>query len=99
MLSSHVVLCFCRDKPPGISNGEKQSALYNIACCHSRLGNTREGLAALAGCLEAGYEDLNQLRSDADLAELRKDERFEGLIKRLVPDTNGFFGGLLKGFK
>jgi hypothetical protein len=75
-----------------------QSALYNVACCHSRLGNTYDGLAAIAGCLENGYEDVNQLRTDPDLENLRKDERFEGLIKRLVPDRSGFFGGVLKGF-
>lgn len=46
-----------RDKPPGISNGEKVSILYNIACCQSQLGeadNIQNGLIALAGCLEAG---------------------------------------------
>ncbi len=39
----------CRDKPPAISNGEKQAALYNIACCHSRIGNLQDGLLALKG--------------------------------------------------
>ena len=36
------------------ADGERQAALYNVACCHARLGNVREGLAALAGCLESG---------------------------------------------
>ena len=29
------------------------------------------------GCLELGYDDFAQLRSDPDLAPLRADERFE----------------------
>ena len=51
--------------------GEKISALYNIACCHSQLGDTRNGLVALAGSLEAGFDDFNTARTDPDLAPLR----------------------------
>lgn len=47
------------------------SALYNIACCHSRLDDARNGLIALAGALEAGFDDFATARSDADLATLR----------------------------
>jgi hypothetical protein len=90
-----------RDKPKLISEGERQAALFNIACCYSRLGQAREGLAALAGCLEAGYQDADQLRADPDLAFLREDERFEGLLQRFrlaQPGGGGFFGSLLRGF-
>lgn len=85
-----------RDKPAGLSEGEKTSALYNIACCHSKLGNTRSGLVAIAGCLEEGYSDLQQLRMDPDLEGLRKDPKFEGLLKRIAENSLGPFGGLLK---
>ena len=82
-----------RDKPNLISNGEKMAALYNIACCQSRLAAAEEdaekksahiqnGLVALAGCLECGYDDFNQIRSDDDLAVLRTSEKFEGLVQR-----------------
>ena len=40
-----------RDKPPLISEGERQSAYYNIACCHSRLNNNDEGIKALLGIM------------------------------------------------
>jgi hypothetical protein len=46
-----------RDKPAALSDGEKCSALYNIACCQSQLAqpeNIQNGLIALAGCLEGG---------------------------------------------
>lgn len=61
----------------------------------------REGLAAVAGCLEAGYQDADQLRADPDLEFLRQDERFEGLLERFRmgrSDQGGFFSSLLKGF-
>ncbi|KAI8111538.1 hypothetical protein M9435_004038 [Picochlorum sp. BPE23] len=71
-----------RDKPKLISNGEKMAALYNIACCQSRLAQEEEdaeerdariqnSLIALAGCLEAGYDNFDQIRSDDDFALLR----------------------------
>jgi hypothetical protein len=40
-----------RDKPPAISNGEKQAALYNIACCYSRQGSLENSVRALASAL------------------------------------------------
>lgn len=90
-----------RDKPKLISNGEKMAALYNIACCQSRLAqdeedeedkNTRihNGLVALAGCLEAGYDNFDQIRSDDDFAVLRGEEKFEGLVSRFEKKNGGF---------
>ena len=81
-----------------MSDGEKQAALYNIACAHAVRGDVEKGLEAVAGCLEAGYEDVGTLRADADLAPLRSDPRFEGLIARLVPVASSGLGGLFKGY-
>eukprot|EP00889_Picochlorum_renovo_P007156 jgi/Picre1/34186/NNA_001660.t1 len=69
------------------------AALYNIACCQSRLAQDEEdaeerdariqnSLIALAGCLEAGYDNFDQIRSDDDFALLRGEEKFEGLVSR-----------------
>ena len=97
-LSSHLFHAHS-DKPAGVSDGEKQAALYNIACAYARLGDLEKGLEAVAGCLEAGYEEAATLRADPDLAPLRADPRFEGLIARLVPaGGGGGLGGLFKGF-
>ena len=85
-----------RDRPPAISPGEKTAALVNIACCQAQAGaeeNISNGLVALAGALEAGYDDFRQLRGDPDLAPLRADARFEGLLKRF--EKRGF-GALFK---
>jgi hypothetical protein len=85
-----------RDKPREASDEERQAALYNTACCLGAMGNTQDGLKAVAGALEAGYTDYTQLRRDPDLAPLRETDKFEGLLKRFEP--GGFLGPLLKGF-
>lgn len=71
-----------RDKPAAISDGEKIAALYNIACCQAQLGNIQNGLIALAGALEAGYTNFQQIQTDPDLNPLRADPKFEALIKK-----------------
>ncbi|KAF8071012.1 yhxC [Scenedesmus sp. PABB004] len=86
-----------RDKPRLISDGEKMAALYNIACCHSQLQDARSGLVALSGALELGYSDYAQIRGDPDLAFLRADERFEGLLARFAKANAGFLGLDLAG--
>ncbi len=70
--------------------------------------HTRRRLARLsieagafrAGCLEAGYEDYQQIREDPDLEGVRGDSRFQSLISKYAKSNgNGFFGNMLKGFK
>jgi len=88
-----------RKKQRELSDGEKMSALYNIACCHSRLDDARNGLIALAGALEAGFDDFATARSDADLATLRSEAQFEGLLQRFQPAApSGPFGFIQKLF-
>lgn len=86
-----------RDKPAAISDGEKQAAYFNIACCYSKLGDAQKGLVAVAGCIEAGYMDFAQLRMDPDLETLRQDARFEGLLGRFQK-KGGPFSQLFEGF-
>ena len=53
-----------------------------------------------AGCLEAGYEDYQQIKEDPDLEGVRSDSRFQTLISKYSKSNgNGFFGNMLKGFK
>jgi len=82
-----------RKKARELSEGEKISALYNIACCHSQLGDERNGLVSLAGSLEAGFDDFDTARTDPDLAPLRENPQFEGLLLRFQPEKKaGIFG-------
>ncbi len=49
--------------------------------------------------MEAGFDDAQQLQSDPDLAFLRKDSRFAGLIQRFkIQGNKGFLDDFLEGF-
>mmetsp|Transcript_56648 Transcript_56648/g.179036 ORF Transcript_56648/g.179036 Transcript_56648/m.179036 type:complete len:233 (-) Transcript_56648:210-908(-) len=83
-----------RAKPAVLSPGEKQAAFFNIACCHSRLGNSVSGISAVNALLSVGYgnwitygagqamEDYKALTSSEDLAFLRESEEFEALLTK-----------------
>jgi len=45
--------------------------LYNLACCHSRLGEVDEAARTLREAWKAGFRDLDLVRSDEDLEALR----------------------------
>ena len=53
-----------------------------------------------ADCLEAGYEDYEQMKVDLDLEAVRTDPRFNNLMGNYNKGGGGgFFGTLLKGFQ
>jgi len=85
-----------RKKNRELSDGEKQSVMYNVACCHSNMGDTRAGMVALAGAIEAGFEDFDTARADPDLANLRKEPQFEGLLARFAPEKKGGMFGFMQ---
>ncbi|KAL6647899.1 hypothetical protein ACP70R_015336 [Stipagrostis hirtigluma subsp. patula] len=60
---------------------EASIASYNVACCYSKLGRIQAALSALEEALKAGYEDFKRIRTDPDLANLRKEEEFDRLLK------------------
>eukprot|EP00746_Dinoflagellata_sp_MGD_P140685 gnl/MRDRNA2_/MRDRNA2_73891_c0_seq1.p1 gnl/MRDRNA2_/MRDRNA2_73891_c0~~gnl/MRDRNA2_/MRDRNA2_73891_c0_seq1.p1 ORF type:complete len:313 (+),score=59.96 gnl/MRDRNA2_/MRDRNA2_73891_c0_seq1:82-1020(+) len=74
---------------------EKRATYYNIACCYSKLGQTRQGLKALRDCLDAGFEDWETLLADDDLQPLRDDSIFEKLLEYYKV---GFFGKLFRPY-
>ena len=88
-----------RDKPREASDGERISALYNAACCYSRLDQEMDGLKALATALEAGYDNFDQIRQDPDLEGLRVHPKFEGLLARFEKPKGGILSSFLNGFK
>lgn len=61
---------------------EAAIASYNVACCYSKLNQVQAGISALEDSLEAGFEDFKRIRTDPDVANLRKSEEFESLLKR-----------------
>lgn len=70
--------------------------MYNELTPRANIATLQDGLKAIAGALDAGYTDYQQLRRDPDLAPLREADKFEGLLKRFEP--GGFLGPLLRGF-
>lgn len=59
-------------------------AQYNAACCYSALDQLPAGLEALEGALAAGFDDYDKVRSDPNLANLRKDEGFNALVNKVT---------------
>jgi hypothetical protein len=53
---------------------------YNLACVLSLQEKVDDGVAALMAAIERGFVDLRTLRTDGQLAAVRKDERIERLI-------------------
>ena len=75
-----------------VSLNEQIAIHYNCACCHARLEDTQAGLVSLVRAMEAGYDDYDNIRGDADIASLRADSRFEGIMSRFEP--SGFVAGV-----
>jgi len=58
--------------------------LYNIACCHALLGDSKAALAVLSKSIHAGFRDVEHMRTDPDLASLREVPEFQELVV-LIP--------------
>ena len=82
-----------------VSLNEQIAIHYNCACCYSRLDDTQSGLVSLVRAMEAGYDDYQNIRADPDIAPLRADARFEGIVARFEPQgaLEGIFAMLSKG--
>lgn len=61
---------------------EYQLSHYNAACCYAKTGAIDASLEALNETMIAGFDDYAKIRSDPNLTEVRKDERFKPLINK-----------------
>jgi tetratricopeptide (TPR) repeat protein len=57
-------------------------ARYNLACDYSNLNMIEKSLEALEKAIKLGYNDFEFMKSDPDLENLRKDDRFYKLIEK-----------------
>ncbi len=55
---------------------------YNLACSYAVLGMVDPALSALQRALELGYRHLDHLRRDPDLKTLRRDPRYQRMVRR-----------------
>lgn len=60
-------------------------AAYNIGCSLALMGDTAAAISELNAAADAGFSDLAQVMSDADLASVRGDPRFSQVKRRLTP--------------
>jgi len=56
---------------------------YNLACSLSLLGDVSASFKAIKRAIDLGYDDFPFMHNDPDLSNLRSDERFLELIKKV----------------
>ena len=56
---------------------------YNLACSLSLLGELSNSFKAIKRAIDLGYNDFIFMNNDPDLANLRRDERFIELVKKV----------------
>jgi tetratricopeptide (TPR) repeat protein len=57
--------------------------LYNAACCYSLLKKTEKAILFLQKSIDAGFVDWRHIENDKDLDNIRDDERYKEIIKKL----------------
>jgi hypothetical protein len=58
--------------------------LYNAACNWALAGEPTKAFQDLDRSIKAGWDDLNQLRADADFASLHRDKRWQPMLHKLA---------------
>ena len=66
------------------ANPEEPMFHYNLACSYSLLGNVDTAFATLRKAIQLGYDEIEHLRSDPDLDNLKKDRRYDELLRDLA---------------
>lgn len=68
----------------GVSHGDSlPRALYNIGCAYSLKSDPSTAVTYIEKAVAVGFDDLELMQSDNDLASLRSDARFVGLIREI----------------
>jgi tetratricopeptide (TPR) repeat protein len=60
----------------------KKYIFYDLACAYARILNKTKALEHLKLALEHGYDNIEHIRKDEDLASLRDSKEFQNLIRR-----------------
>jgi HEAT repeat protein len=64
-------------------DGENTTIHYNLACTLSVAGKTEEALGALETAVAKGYKSVQWMEMDGDLSNIRAEERYKALVKKL----------------
>jgi tetratricopeptide (TPR) repeat protein len=60
----------------------KKNIYYNLACAYAQIQNKKRALENLKLALEHGFDDIELIKKDEDLAFLHDNEEFQKLIKK-----------------
>lgn len=71
-------------------------ALYNMACAFSLMGRPDDAVDYLGRSVDAGFHDLDHIRQDSDLDNIRDTDGYRDIIRRLEAEQ-GSGGGRRKG--
>jgi len=66
------------------AGGRIVTAIYNAGAMHSRLGHLDKAFEWLDRSVAAGFNQPGQFNSDADLAAMRKDPRWDSFMQRVI---------------
>jgi len=61
--------------------------LYNLSCSYALLNQEQKALEALKRALDLGYQDLDWMEEDPDLAGLRGKDGYKELIRNYFPEA------------
>ena len=67
-------------------NPNKAVNYYNLACVKSIQGEVQKGLEYLEESFKKGYQNLNNIKSDSDIENLRGTETYQELLKQYFPN-------------
>lgn len=72
--------CFNKilDKVP-----DDAGTLYNIACTYSLMNKKEKAIQYLSKAVEAGYTDVNWIKNDRDLDNIRQEKEYQEIIERV----------------
>jgi hypothetical protein len=73
--------------------------LYNLACAQALGGRAPEALATLGRAVDAGWFDDQHARRDSDLASLRSDPAWPGLLQRMQDQSARIAPGPVAPFR
>jgi hypothetical protein len=63
--------------------GHNPVVMFNLATAYARLGNKEEALGWLEKAAGAGFSQVQQAKSDPDLATLRGDARYQAVLDKM----------------
>jgi tetratricopeptide (TPR) repeat protein len=59
------------------------TALYNIACAYSLMGEKKKAVEFLGKAVDNGFNDVEHIKNDSDLDNIREEDGYKKIIEKL----------------